>query len=271
MFGKKKNSIINTKKRYRGKRIHRVKDRIGLIEVVDNDWERSLYFGTKEKQSSMDLNLHYSLVLSYTRAMMAGLLFLKKPKVILNVGLGGGSIPKFLKYHFPDCRIDIVEIREEVVKIAHDYFYLPEGPSLNIFIADIKDYFRYRRSTSYDLIILDVFDQNGMSESARGFTFLNTCQSRLCDNGVIIMNLWSEPKEEFRRMTDSLFRCFKNQVMILPVSDRSNQIGIGIKRSGGKIPEPYFRKRSEKLEVNFNIGLPALFSDLYSENTRVFA
>ncbi len=232
MLGKRKGDGLPTTRRYRGKLVFEAIDEMGLMEVVDDRQNRSLHFGTREKQSAMSLKSHHELVLSYTQTMMAGLLFVDRPRSILNVGLGGGSVPKFLLHHYPDCNIDVVEIREKVVDLAYDYFHLPRDPRLIIYICDVKEYFHTTKANCYDIIVLDVFNKDGLSDSIKGFSIMNVCKSRLKENGVLIMNLWSEPDQLYKKMVYNISKCFKSQAMILPVVDRSNHIVIGINQPG---------------------------------------
>ena len=105
-------------------------DEEGVIEVVDDLDTRALYFGTSARQSAMSREAPHRLVLSYTRSMLSGLLFTRKPRSALVLGLGGGSLPRFLMHVFPTCRIDVVERRAKVVQVAHDYFHLARSPRL---------------------------------------------------------------------------------------------------------------------------------------------
>jgi spermidine synthase len=93
-------------------------DEEGVIEVVDDLDTRALYFGTSARQSAMSPEEPHRLVLSYTRAMLSGLLFTRQPRSALVLGLGGGSLPRFLMHVFPTCRIDVVERRAKVVQVA---------------------------------------------------------------------------------------------------------------------------------------------------------
>jgi len=270
MLGRHKKKVNSETRRYRGNLVFEDVDQMGLLEVVDDLDQRSLHFGTWEKQSAMSLTTHHQLILSYTRAMMAGLLFVERPHSILNVGLGGGSIPKFFMHHFPDCEVDVVEIREKVVDLAFNYFHLPQASLLNIFICDIKEYFRTSKKKTYDIIVLDVFNKDGIADSIKGFSFMSICQSRLNDNGVLIINLWSEPEQIYKKMVYNIYKSFKTQVMILPVADRSNHIVIGINRPGLRYQEHLLKKKALLLDAVFQVGLPELCSRLCNLNKRFF-
>ena len=84
---------------YRGRKLCSVRDAGQLIEVFDDGKSRSLHFGTPARQSSMALDAPDRLQLPYTQAMMAFLLFQPQPEAVLMVGLGGGSMAKFLLRH----------------------------------------------------------------------------------------------------------------------------------------------------------------------------
>ncbi len=270
MLGRRKKKEEAIQRRYRGRLVFEDVDTMGLMEVVDDKDLRSLHFGTREKQSAMSLTSHHQLILSYTKAMMAGLLFVERPGSILNVGLGGGSIPKFFLHNYPECQVDAVEIREKVVDLAYNYFHLPRNQRLNVFICDIKEYFR-RVAKTYDVILLDVFNKDGLSDSIKAFSFMNVCKNRLKPGGVLITNLWSEPDKIYKKMVYNIFKCFKSQAMILPVSDRSNHIAIGINQPDCTYKGIQLKKRSRILEQAFQIGLPELCSSLCQNNQRLFA
>ncbi len=198
----------------------------GIIEVGQNQHIRSLYFGNDAKQSCMDLFQPQRLVLTYTRAMMASLLFQPQPQNILMIGLGGGSIAKFLLQHYPNCSIDIVEIRADVVKIAHDYFNLPEDERIQIFIDDVSRFLHNKngRYQQYDLILIDAFNHDGLSESIKSFEFFEYCFERLDNRGVVATNLWNKVSDHVRDINQTMQHIFSNNVLNLPVPDRGNVI-----------------------------------------------
>ena len=137
------------------------RDEEGVIEVVDDLDARALYFGTPARQSAMSREEPHRLVLSYTRAMLSGLLFTREPRSALVLGLGGGSLPRFLIHAFSTCRIDVVERRAEVVQVAHDYFQLARSPRLRTHLCDAEVFLREDSGRTYDLVLVDLHDQHG--------------------------------------------------------------------------------------------------------------
>src|SRR5262245_31123673 len=86
---------------------------------------RSLHIGSDTIQSSMRLARPNDLELSYTRSMMAFLLFNGNPARILMIGLGGGSLAKFAYHHMPHAQIDVIEVNPRVLAIARSSFQVP--------------------------------------------------------------------------------------------------------------------------------------------------
>ena len=74
------------------------------VDVSEMDGVRSLYLGSETVQSAMRVKSPYALELAYSRGMMMFLLFMKHPKNVLIVGLGGGSIPKYIHHFLPEMQ-----------------------------------------------------------------------------------------------------------------------------------------------------------------------
>ncbi len=203
--------------------IHRSISDDGVIEITQSQNIRSLYFGNDAKQSSIDINLPQELVLSYTRAMMSCLLFKTEPQRILLIGLGGGAIANFLLHHYPECSIDAVEIRQDVVKLAHGYFCLPEQENLQMFVTDARQFFTHQqgRFDQYDLILVDAFNHDGVSESVQSGEFFESCAARLSDKGILSINLWDN---QCTKAIATIEHTFDHNILSLPVIDKGNVI-----------------------------------------------
>src|ERR687894_575424 len=79
---------------------------------------RTLHIGSDTVQSAMRLTRPIDLELSYTRSMMAFMLFMPRPREVLMIGLGGGSVAKFVYHRLPSARVKAVEVSPQVVAIA---------------------------------------------------------------------------------------------------------------------------------------------------------
>src|ERR1700741_1828212 len=86
---------------------------------------RTLRIGSETLQSSMRLAQPNDLELSYTRSMMSFLLFGPEPREVLMIGLGGGSLAKFVYHRMPHARLQVIEVNPRVMAIARQYFHVP--------------------------------------------------------------------------------------------------------------------------------------------------
>ena len=114
-----------------------------LIEVSEEAGVRYLHFSADWVQGAMRIQRPNSLELAYTREMMAGLLLREPPwpKNALLIGLGAGSLVKYIYHKLPATRMTVVEIDPQVEIIARLHFKLPDDPMrINLVIGDGAQY-----------------------------------------------------------------------------------------------------------------------------------
>ncbi len=260
--------------RYQGRIIHESHDDDGILEVIEQDGVRSLHFGSFPKQSSMLLAEPDKLHLEYVRAMTSWLLF--KPTLddhALIIGLGGGSLTKHLLYHFPDCRLKVVEYRESVVKIARSHFGLPLDPRLKVIIDDGAKYARQRtesQSEQYSLMFVDAFDHEGMASSICNHAFFDACKALLKKDGMLVINLWGGVnKPQFQQIALWLGQTFDWKILFLPVKDRGNIIGLAFNEQTPLHDMKDLRTRAIILEQLYQIEFIAYLKELIKHNSSV--
>ena len=101
-------------------RLRKPADDTETVYVSEKYGVRSLHIGSDTVQSAMRIAKPNDLELSYTRSMMAFLLFSDRPTRILMVGLGGGSLAKFVYHRLPWVTTEVVEVNPRVVAIARE-------------------------------------------------------------------------------------------------------------------------------------------------------
>src|SRR5512147_2347829 len=91
------------------------------VEVSERDGVRYLHLGSDTIQSAMRIARPDDLELSYTRCMLAFLLFVPMPLHVLMIGLGGGSLAKYVLSRMPLTRVTAVEINPQVIAAARQF------------------------------------------------------------------------------------------------------------------------------------------------------
>ncbi|MCF7964158.1 MAG: spermine synthase [Methylobacter tundripaludum] len=260
--------------RYEGRVIHESHDDDGILEVVERDGVRSLHFGSFPRQSSMLLADPDKLYLNYVRCMTSWMLF--KPTLddeALIIGLGGGSLTKYLLHHFPECRLRAVEYRASVVKIARSHFGLPLDPRLKVIIDDGAKYVRQRtdsQSGQYSLMFVDAFDHEGMAPSISNHAFFDACKMLLKTDGMLVINLWGGLKNPlFQQAALWLGQTFDWRILFLPVKDRGNIIGLAFNEGAPLYSLKDLRTRAIILEQLYQIEFVSYLRDIIKHNSSV--
>jgi spermidine synthase len=258
--------------RYEGRLVHESHDDDGILEVIETHNVRSLHFGSSSRQSSMSLYDPDRLELDYVRAMMSWLFFKDKPKEVLVIGLGGGSLTKYLLQHFDAIRIRVIEYRQSVVKVARSHFGLPHDPRLKIIIDDGGDYVRQRVDSlegHYDLLFLDAFDHEGMAESVRSEAFFDACKNVLKPDGIMVLNLWGSDKAVFEQIAEWLGRIFNWRLLFLPVPGKGNIIGLAFREDIPLFRIKALRERAAALEERYRMEFPVFLKEFRRNNTHI--
>lgn len=232
----------------------------GIIEISDDGDVRSLYFGNNAKQSSMLLSTPTQLLLSYTEAMMLSLIFHSNPRSCLIIGLGGGSIAKYLHHHLPELVIDAIEIRHDVAMLAHDYFSLPRTKQISIIIGDAFEYLNQEDCPTYDLIFVDAFNHDGMAGEVKTDQFFGRCRQQLSKQGVLAVNLWASKQDQFPQTMAAIENSFDDTVLSLPVPDKGNIIAFAANHQNvfKRVNKKELKRLEEHFELNFNKHLRQL-------------
>jgi spermidine synthase len=204
-------------------RIRKPADDAQTVYISEKYGVRSLHIGSDTIQSSMRLSRPYDLELAYTRSMMAFLLFLPAPRSVLMIGLGGGSVAKFMHYRMPDVRIEVVEINGEVVSIARHCFKLPpDDARLRVTVADGAEFIA-QRGPRADIVMVDGYDGESQAEALSTRTFYQSCHARLADPGVMVVNLWSGDRQ-FSEALARIRDAFPGGHLCLPAEKPGNVI-----------------------------------------------
>jgi len=197
-----------------------------LVEIVDDKDHRSLYFAGNILQSRISLIHPDELLLFYTRYMMTALLVQPKPAQVLLIGIGAGSLVSFLHHHFPRCVIDAVDNLPQIIRMAIGFFHMPNKDPIAIYCCDGFEFLASRKQRSfYDLILVDAFDENGMSRTIYTGEFFKLCLESLTPGGILSCNLWSGNAGELAEVKSEIQRYSTSQ-LYLPVPNRGNIVAL---------------------------------------------
>ena len=179
--------------------IHREKSLYRNILVTQQGDRRCLAFSVKRErrnQTCMNLKHPEKIVFPYVRMTFAGLMANPNPKNMLMIGLGGGTIASVLMEIYPDLKMDLVEVDEAVVKVAHEFFDFKATGNANVLTLDGRVFVRRALvgNQKYDLIILDAYNGDYIPEHLMTREFLTDVKALLTDNGIVVANTFAVSK-----------------------------------------------------------------------------
>lgn len=161
-----------------------------VFVTEDDDGMRTLRFERYgARQSVVKPGDPAHLELPYSRIVPMAFAFVPEPKSALVIGLGGGTIPSFLRKTHPAMRIDAVDIDPVVVEVARSHFGFREDANLKAHVADGREFVE-RAAERYDLIFLDGFGADSVPAHLTTREFLSAVRSRLTPGGIVVGNLW---------------------------------------------------------------------------------
>lgn len=250
---------------YRQKHLRRGLPEVGISEEGNI---RSLHLGTATIQSSMNLDYPAELVLSYSRAMMAWLMFSETlPRHITQIGLGGGSFARWIDEYLPEVRQTAVDINPQVIHIARTLFELPfEGDKFEIVEADGAQYIKTVRKGT-DIILVDGFDGEQIIDALVSETFFYDCRCALTDRGIFVSNWWSGDKR-YTQFVARLKNVFQGRVVEIPAESHGNMAVFAFKN----LPEindlNKMKKNVAQLSERYHLDFRRMLADLKANNAH---
>ena len=201
------------------------------LETSEEAGVRFLHFGSEWIQGAMRIARPYALELEYTREMAACLLLrpdVDWPRQVLQVGLGAGSLAKFLYRQRPETRQTIVEINPAVVIMAQQCFRLPvDAARIDIQVADGVAWMHAARKEKFDCIMVDGYDHNARFGALGTEAFYRDCRTRLSKRGLLVLNLFGRA-HGYKKQLENLRVAFDGRVLALAPVEGGNAIAFAI-------------------------------------------
>lgn len=226
------------------------------IEISEAAGVRFLHFNSDWVQGAMRIGQPNALELAYTREMMAGLLLREDPwpHEALLIGLGAGSLAKFIYHKLPHTRITVVEINPQVEIVARSHFKLPDDPlRLRIVIGDGADYMLHG-DTHYDCILVDGYDKNARAGVLDTLPFYQACRVRLSDNGLMAVNLLGRSRG-FQASVERIDQAFDGRSLVFPSCDGGNTIAFATGGEPVSVKVDALPARAQQLKLATGLNL----------------
>lgn len=239
------------------------------VRVTEDVGYRFLSFDeTRGTQSAMKLSDPCFLYYVYARLAFAGLAYVDEPKDVLFVGLGGASMPKFFRRHYPDANVDIAEIDPVIVEVAQKYFHYKPDKKTTIYTKDARVVLS-KVKKQYDIIFLDAYNTRSIPFHLTTKEFLETVRSRLKPKGVVVSNIWSPDLNKYFDAEVKTFQVTFPELYIYKALTSGNYIFIATNQPG-RIQRYAVVDRAKQIqrERDFHFDLADLIRSQYQYATK---
>lgn len=210
------------------------------------------------------------LHLAYTRTAFVGLAFLsEEPADVLFVGLGGGSMPMFVRHHYGGVSIDIAEIDPMVVEVAGEYFGFKADGRMKVHVKDGRVYIR-RSKKKYDVIFLDAYNDNSIPFHLTTEEFLKQVSEHLKPGGWVVSNVWSPRSNKFHHSMVKTYQSVFPQFYVFSAGETGNDIFVASPRKGAvKQEDVVARAREIALKRPFSYDLAAIAAEQFQDGSSI--
>lgn len=222
--------------------------------ISENDGIRNLHFGTHFIQGAMRLDNPIALEFEYIQQMMLWTLFIKRPKHIIQLGLGAGALTKFCHHYFADSCTTVIEREPAVITECRTHFALPSNDErLSVIAIDAWDYVSDPANhASCDVLQVDLYDAKASEPTLNSPEFYSACANCLTTDGILTVNIFCD-REDHNKNIEAIEHAF-SAVAWLPEVHDSNIVAVAFKNAPSIDFEQLYL-RSEQIEQQ--LKLPA--------------
>lgn len=164
------------------------------IAVCENDYYRWMVFSSTDPlnqsecvvQSVMNTRKPWLLTLPHHIAMMLPLLFFR-PKSVVELGLGGGNLGRFLHHVHADIHLHSIEYNADVIRCYQDFFN-PENIPVTLIEDEGSHWLTHQKEVEFDWLICDIYKQQ-IAEKDKTISQLTSLTENLTDDACLTLNL----------------------------------------------------------------------------------
>lgn len=176
--------------------------------------------GLVTQQSAMSLMRPERLIFAYERVMALAVAIAPQPRTALLLGLGGGTMMRFLSAYFPDCALTIVEHDPAIIALARRHFHVDHA-------IELTDAVEFVAATAarFDAIFVDTYGGGGFNGPPAAFW--ERCVAVLRPKGCIVIN-WADVRDKaiYRTHARRVGRLTESSFYLAPNSFKDNVVQL---------------------------------------------
>lgn len=168
------------------------------------------------RHSYVDLDDPRHLEFSYTKRF-ADVLAAQAPGPlrVLHLGLGGGTIPRYLASVRPGSRSTVLEVDPGVLDLDRDRLGLGTGPDLEVLVGDARTSIAGQPEGAYDVVVGDAFGSLAVPWHLTTREMVDQVRRVLRPGGIYLLNVIDHPPAGFARAEAATLRAAFAEVLLL--------------------------------------------------------
>lgn len=243
------------------------------VSVWEDSTKGERYIRNKRRdldQGGVSLRRPDSLLIPYTQLMFMGLAFLdREPRDTLFVGMGAGSMPRYLSRYYPAAAIDAVEIDPVMIEVARKWFFFREMPNLKVHPLDGRIFIK-RTKKNYDVIFLDAYQNDYIPFHLTTVEFLREVKGRLREGGVVVSNILAD---DYNKFFDSMLATYRKvfpQVYVFKMKYSINYVFVAT-MDGRLLDRERVVKRAHAIQKTKGFDFDLNTQSLWHAHSSVYA
>ena len=195
-----------------------------VVEKTGSRWNPHLEVvitGGKYAMNSANANYSYgSLYSLFKKIFRRTQIDWNKINEVLVLGFGAGGVAEIINKYKGDCRIDGVEIDEQVLALARKYFKTDLLKNVTLFCTSAEEFISGCKK-KYDLVVIDVYNDLNVPESIESEEFLSGVYGVSAPGGIVIFNKFihdrksQDESEKLKEKFGNLFGEIDTQTVML--------------------------------------------------------
>jgi spermidine synthase len=210
----------------------------------------------------------------YTRSAMSFLAFQEVlPGDVLFLGMGAGSMPRFLLAELPDAKVQVVEDTELYAELATEHFELSPGPRLNVEVGDLREFVE-EVNKRYDAIVYDPYVDGEIPYRHATREFYQEAYKKLAAGGVLVVHVWEKEETPTRAEMLAGMQDVFGQVYMMEVPNTTSSILVAARQRRQTTQEnasERAREITQDLALNFDLSVIIARQYQYATKMRVDA
>ena len=184
---------------------------------------------------------------------------------MLTIGLGGGSVAKYVHKHCQGIKSTVVEINPKVIQMARNQFYVPENDDYFDVIEGDGLQYLVEHIHATDVLLIDAFDSNGIPPDFCSQDFFDQCSATLKSDGIFVINLWGSDKN-FDIYLQRIEQSFEQKVLMMRTGKPGNIVVFGFNKAPSNLNVVSLQERAKALEAQHQIEFSDFIDKLCNDN-----